>query len=55
MQRLSRFALLVVVTALIGGLGATANAARAATSADPVQIGVVYSRTGLLASYGAQY
>jgi branched-chain amino acid transport system substrate-binding protein len=39
---------------LAGGAQAKVDGADGAT-ADPIRIGVVYSRTGLLASYGAQY
>jgi branched-chain amino acid transport system substrate-binding protein len=49
-------ALSIVATlaaALAGGADARVEAQGAA--AEPIRIGVVYSRTGLLASYGAQY
>ncbi len=52
----------LVVAALVatfGTLAATAQARSeapaAATAASPYNVGVVYSRTGLLASYGAEY
>jgi branched-chain amino acid transport system substrate-binding protein len=55
--------LAIAVLAIIGSLAASAAGsaqARPATAAEaqaaaPIKIGVVYSRTGLLASYGAQY
>jgi branched-chain amino acid transport system substrate-binding protein len=56
MQRWYKLVALVVGVAVLAGVGATTRAADAAPSASaPIQIGVVYSRTGLLASYGAQY
>lgn len=47
----------LAVTLLTGAATAAqaASSARGAASADPVKVGVVYSRTGLLAAYGAQY
>ena len=51
--------LAIAVLALVGSLAASAQArpdtASEAQAAAPIKIGVVYSRTGLLASYGAQY
>ncbi len=42
--------------AALAGAGATARIADAApTASAPIQVGVVYSRTGLLSAYGAQY
>jgi branched-chain amino acid transport system substrate-binding protein len=56
MKRWHTFAALVTGIAVLAGIGATARVADAAPSASgPIQIGVVYSRTGLLSSYGAQY
>jgi len=56
MQRWYKLAALVAGVATIASLGATARVADAAPSASaPIKIGIVYSRTGLLASYGAQY
>ena len=56
MQRWHKLVALVVGVAVLAGAGATTRAADAAPSASaPIQVGVVYSRTGLLASYGAQY
>jgi branched-chain amino acid transport system substrate-binding protein len=55
----------IVVTAasacLVAGLAGAAASARtvpqagAETSADPVKVGIIYSRTGLLSAFGAQY
>jgi branched-chain amino acid transport system substrate-binding protein len=44
-------------TAIVAGLTATGVPPRAARAADPapVPIGLIYSKTGLLAGYGAQY
>src|SRR4029079_4078113 len=56
MQRWHKLVALVVGVAVLAGAGATTRAADAAPSASaPIQVGIVYSRTGLLASYGAQY
>ena len=56
MQRWHKLAALVGGLAALAGAGATARSADAAPSASaPIQVGVVYSRTGLLAAYGAQY
>jgi branched-chain amino acid transport system substrate-binding protein len=56
MQRWHKLAALVGGLAVLAGAGATARGADAAPSASaPIQIGVVYSRTGLLAAYGAEY
>jgi branched-chain amino acid transport system substrate-binding protein len=48
-----------VVTAAMAALGATAQSsygkADGAAAAAPVKVGIVYSRTGLLSAYGAQY
>jgi branched-chain amino acid transport system substrate-binding protein len=47
---------LVVAAAAIGLIGAAAaSTASARQSADAYKVGIVYSRTGLLAAYGAQY
>jgi branched-chain amino acid transport system substrate-binding protein len=47
---------LVAAAAAIGLIGgAAAGTASARQSADPWKVGIVYSRTGLLAAYGAQY
>jgi branched-chain amino acid transport system substrate-binding protein len=56
--RWSRFALLAgVLAALAGGATAGASVGRDAHQAKdaPWRVGVVYSRTGLLAAYGAEY
>ena len=56
MQRWQKLAALVGGLAALAGAGATARSADAApTASAPIQVGVVYSRTGLLAAYGAQY
>ena len=56
MKRWYKLAALVAGVATIAGVGATARGADAApTAAAAVQVGVVYSRTGLLSSYGAQF
>jgi branched-chain amino acid transport system substrate-binding protein len=49
-------AALVTGIAVLAGIGATARVADAAPSANaPIKVGIVYSRTGLLAAYGAEY
>lgn len=56
MQRWHKLLALVTGLAVMAGVGATARGADAAPSASaPIRVGVVYSRTGLLAAYGAQY
>jgi len=56
MQRWYKLAALVAGVATIAALGATARGADAAPSASaPIKVGIVYSRTGLLAAYGAEY
>ncbi|GAA4990316.1 substrate-binding domain-containing protein [Kitasatospora paranensis] len=49
----------LAATALLGGCAAAGTAgsapSAAATSGAPVKVGLVYSRTGLLAPYGAQF
>lgn len=48
----------VLVTTAIAAVAATAEArteASGGASASPYKVGIIYSRTGLLASYGAQY
>ena len=53
--RILAVAAVAALAATLAG-GAQAKVDRADTvAADPIKIGVVYSRTGLLASYGAQY
>ena len=50
---------LALVLAVLGGVAASAEAKTAAGTgsavAAPYKVGIVYSRTGLLAAYGAQY
>jgi branched-chain amino acid transport system substrate-binding protein len=53
MQRWFKAGALLVVLAVLAGLGATAANARG--EADPVKVGVIYSRTGFLSAYGAEY
>ena len=51
-----KLAALVAALAALAGIGASARGADAAPSAKaPIKVGIVYSRTGLLAAYGAQY
>ena len=51
-----KLAALVAALAALAGVGASARGADAAPSAKaPIKVGIVYSRTGLLAAYGAQY
>ena len=58
-MRLKAALLLAVAAAVLGGLASTAEAKTAvgawSTAAAPYKVGIVYSRTGLLAAYGAQY
>ena len=57
----ARWKALAVVAAAVTSLAAVAATASAQTasgtraSADPIKVGIVYSRTGSLATYGAQY
>jgi branched-chain amino acid transport system substrate-binding protein len=55
--RLKLVAALATATAVLGGLAGSAEAKTEASgaAANPYKIGIVYSRTGLLAAYGAQY
>ena len=61
MQGRNRLALVVtlVAAALLAVVAATAQArpatARASAAASPYKVGIIYSRTGLLAAYGAEY
>ena len=56
MKRWYKLAALVAGVATLAGAGASARVADAAPSAQaPIQVGVVYSRTGRLAAYGAQF
>jgi branched-chain amino acid transport system substrate-binding protein len=51
-----KLAVLAAALAALAGVGASARGADAAPSAKaPIKAGIVYSRTGLLAAYGAQY
>jgi branched-chain amino acid transport system substrate-binding protein len=60
--RWSRLAVAAATAGLVAGFaGAAASAqpsgkeASARKAADPVKVGIIYSRTGLLSAYGAQY
>ncbi|HET6683021.1 MAG TPA: substrate-binding domain-containing protein [Gaiella sp.] len=56
MKRWYKLGALVAGVAALAGAGATVKTADAAPTAQaPIKVGIVYSRTGLLASYGAQY
>src|SRR3990172_7244424 len=56
MQRWQNLATLLTALALLAGAGATVRSAHAsAAQTDPVRVGVIYSRSGLLAAYGAEY
>jgi branched-chain amino acid transport system substrate-binding protein len=56
MKRWHKLAALAAGVATLAGAGATARMADAAPSAQaPIQVGIVYGRTGLLSAYGAQY
>lgn len=56
MQRWKRAAVLVAAVATLGTLAATAQAhVGTAAAASPYKVGIVYSRTGLLGAYGAEY
>ena len=52
--RIVALALVTTIAAALAG-GANARVEAKGAAAEPIRIGVVYSRTGLLASYGAQY
>jgi branched-chain amino acid transport system substrate-binding protein len=45
----------LVVAALAGTAGAATRSTEVSTAASPVKIGIIYSRTGLLSAFGAQY
>jgi branched-chain amino acid transport system substrate-binding protein len=56
MKRWHKLAALGTGVALLAGIGATARVADAAPSAvAPIKVGIVYSRTGAFAAYGAEY
>ncbi len=55
MQRWQKIVGLMAVVAVLASVGASAQAARATAKADPVKVGIIYSRTGALAAYGAEY
>jgi branched-chain amino acid transport system substrate-binding protein len=52
--RIVALAIVATLAAALAG-GANAKVDGKSAAAEPIRIGVVYSRTGLLASYGAQY
>jgi branched-chain amino acid transport system substrate-binding protein len=60
-QRWARLAGLVVAVGMVGAAGGAVQAGqarpdgRAAAASHTVKVGIVYSRTGLLAAYGAEY
>jgi branched-chain amino acid transport system substrate-binding protein len=60
-RRWKGIAALVAATALLAGFASGAEARTAAgtstdrAAADPIKVGIIYTRTGLLATYGAQY
>ena len=56
-RRWQSVAVLAAVTALLAGFasGAEAKTEAAGAAAEPYKVGIVYSRTGLLAAYGAEY
>ena len=55
-RRWQGVAVLAAFTALVAGFASDAEAKTdAAEAAAPYKVGIVYSRTGLLAAYGAQY
>ena len=58
-RRWKGVAVLAAVTALLAGFASGAEAktdvGTGASAASPIKVGIVYSRTGLLATYGAQY
>ena len=55
MQRWHKLIGVMAVVAVVAGVGATAQAAGTSRKADPVKVGIIYSRTGALAAYGAEY
>ena len=56
MNRWYKLAALVAGVATLAGVGASARVADAAPSANaPIKVGIVYSRTGAFAAYGAEY
>ena len=45
----------IAVLGLLAGLAATAPLAGSSSAKSAVNVGVIYSRTGLLSAYGAEY
>src|SRR6186713_594245 len=58
-RRWKGVAALTAVTALLAGFASGAEAktdvGTSQSAAAPIKVGIVYTRTGLLATYGAQY
>jgi branched-chain amino acid transport system substrate-binding protein len=58
-RRWSRIALVTLAAALAAAVGGTVEQGQAradkGAAAAPVKVGIIYSRTGLLSAYGAQY
>jgi branched-chain amino acid transport system substrate-binding protein len=56
-RRWQGVAVLAAITALVAGFasGAEAKSDAAGASAEPYKVGIVYSRTGAFAAYGAEY
>jgi branched-chain amino acid transport system substrate-binding protein len=56
-RRWQGVAVIAAVTALVAGFasGAEAKSEAAGASAEPYKVGIVYSRTGAFAAYGAEY
>ncbi len=55
MKRWTKLAALVTALALLAELGAIGASAGTAAKAATIKVGVIYSRTGLLSAYGAEY
>ncbi len=55
MRRSYKIVGLLAVVVVLASVGASAQAAGTRAKADPVKVGIIYSRTGPLAAYGAEY
>jgi branched-chain amino acid transport system substrate-binding protein len=55
MQRWQKIVGVLAVVASLAVVAASAQAANTAKKADPIKVGIVYSKTGLLSAYGAEY
>ena len=55
MQRWQKIVGILAVVAVVASVGASAQAARTTKKADPIKIGIIYSKTGAFAAYGAEY